>query len=248
MLEREPSSDLVAELQRIALSPIAQGLGFDYDRSIFRPPDSKSALGFEALRCCSGLLVAFTYPDAWPRGGRGERRLGKRAAALTRDAFRDDRGRDAISWATQRYGRVMAAIHRAAHNDFNVAASAEATADADEWLAGLVDDVWPVNNYHDALAFAQHCCAQRRSCPPDASMERWSADARLTATVEMLCIATWPDAGVLEGAFVTWSYGLDITFDSGVLSDWLHVANFWGNLIDPARRQSHDEVITSLTE
>lgn len=113
MLGLRSASFRSADLTRAALTPIAARHGIDYDESAFTAPASDAELGFEALRCCTGLVMAFAYEDAWPDDNRALRKLASTAASIVRDSFHDRAGRDAITWAAVQYGRVMAEPRRA---------------------------------------------------------------------------------------------------------------------------------------
>src|SRR3954449_5905099 len=108
MLRRRSAPFQAADLTRAVLVPIGDRHGIDYDTSAFTAPSTPSDLGFEAVRCCTGLVMAFAYEDAWPAGDRAMRKLGRTAAALVRDSFHDAPGRDAVTWAASRFGQVVA--------------------------------------------------------------------------------------------------------------------------------------------
>jgi hypothetical protein len=208
-------------------------------------PTTEQALTLEALRCCSDLLVAFAYEDAWPASIRSERKLGRKATALIEHAFGDDRGRDAISWAAQRYGNAMAESRRRVAGDEPSRADAlEATVATDEWLAGLVKPAWPVRADHEALAFARRCSQTRSYDPdaPDAPLDLHACADRAEATIEILCLAVWPSASDLEDVYVRWSYSFDLEFDAAILADWEHVSHFWANLINPDLRRPYGDI------
>lgn len=228
---------------RVALSPMAARCGVDYDESASVPPESESATAFEALRACSSLLMAFAYEDAWPGGDRKARKSGKRGAALVRGSFSTDSGRDAISWITQQYGLVLAAMRRrAAQESPERAEPMQATAEVDEWLAGLVEKAWPVEGHDDELGFArQH--NQSRSYDidnPDAMVDLHAHADRVRATVEMLSVAMGPAAEEIIPALTPWTYMFDITFAQALALDWRHVGEHWANLIQPERRSYID--------
>jgi hypothetical protein len=236
MFGRRSASFRAADLTRAALTPIAVRHGIDYDESGFTAPASQEELGFEALRCCSGLVMAFAYDDAWPADDRTLRKLAKQAAGLVRDSFHDDAGRDAIAWAARRYGEVMAELRRAAaEEDPEQADAYRTTADADEHLGGLAARLWPVDADHPAIDFARAVCAHR---PPRASrnadtLEGMGPALRTAATVEALSLATWPSTPDLEAAIMRWTYVLDLQFAAGVLADWQLTGSYWANLIGP---------------
>ena len=217
---------------------MAERVGLDYDMSGFRPAATEEEIGFEALRCGSSLVLAFAYPEAWGTGGRADRKLGRRGARLVQVALHTDDGRDAISWMTQRYATVMAAMRRtAAADDPDRAAAFEATAEGDEWLGSLAARVWPVRGQEAALEFASECARTRLfdSDNPQALIDLRAYAMRTAAVVETLAIAAGRDRAQIEDALVRWSMTLDIEFDAGVLSDWSSAGHYWGNLLRPDR-------------
>jgi hypothetical protein len=172
MLSRRSSSFRPAELRRAVLTPIGERHGIDYDTSTFAAPSSPEELGFEAVRCCTGLVMAFAYEDAWPDEDRALRKLGRKAAALVRDSVHDTPGRDAVTWAASRFGRVMADLRRrAAQAGRDDADAYRATADADERLAGLVAGLWPVDEQHPAIAYARELRPGYEIDNPDALID-----------------------------------------------------------------------------
>lgn len=236
MFGRRSASFRPADLTRSALTPIAERHGIDYDESGFTAPASHEDLGFEALRCCSGLVMAFAYDDAWPTDDRALRKLAKRAAGLVCDSFHDDAGRDAITLAAGRYGEVMAELRRAAADEEPEQADADrATADADERLGGLAARLWPVDSDHPAIAYARAACARSplRASKNADTVEGMGPALRTAATVETLSLATWPSTPDLEAAIIRWTYGLDLQFAAGVLADWQLTGSYWANLVGP---------------
>jgi hypothetical protein len=236
MFGRRSASFRAADLTRAALSPIAVRHGIDYDESGFSAPASDEELGFEAPRCCSGLVMAFAYEDAWPADDRTLRKLAKQAAGLVRDSFHDDAGRDAIAWSASRYGDVMAELRRAtADEDAEQADAYRTTADADEHLGCLAARLWPVDADHPAIDFARGACARR---PPRASrsadtLEGMAPALRTAATVEALSLANvrpTDDRGLqIRGRRPC----LDLEFAAGVLADRQLAGSYWANLIGP---------------
>lgn len=233
------SSPNPAALKRAALTPIADRLGFDYDVSAVTAPASYESLALEAMRCCADLLIAFTYEDAWPREGLKQRRAAKRAARLIQDAVLQPRGRDAISWIAQRYGQGMADVHhRAANKDPARAEDLRATAEMDLWLSGVVAAEWPLQGHDAALAYAEECAGfspVEDLDNPEAIVDLRGQACRTGATVEAICIASWPDAETLDPVFMQWWLG-DLEHWAVLASDWTHVAPYWANLLREERR------------
>jgi hypothetical protein len=234
MLGRRSSSFRPADLRRVVLTPIGERHGIDYDTSTFAAPSRPEELGFEAVRCCTGLVMAFAYEDAWPTDDRAVRKLGRKAAALVRDSVHDTPGRDAVTWAACRFGRVMADLRRrAAQADRDDADAYRDTADADERLAGLAASLWPVDEQHPAIAYARELRPGYEIDSPDALIDLHAYASHTAATVEALSLATWPSTPELESAITCWTYNLDLRFAGAVQSDWTLAASYWGNLIGP---------------
>lgn len=228
---------------RTALAPMAERCGVDYAESAVAVPATESQLAFEALRSCAPLLIAFAYEDAWPSDDRTARKVGKRGASMVRQSFSDDPGRDAISWITRRYGHVLADMRRRAVPEHPERTGAYGeTAEADEWLAGLVSRAWPVVGHDAALSFARdrHESRSYDIDNPDAMVDLRAHAARVAATVEMLSIATWPAADEIIPVLTPWIYMFDLRFAKALLIDWRHVGNHWANLIQPERRSYAD--------
>jgi hypothetical protein len=113
---------------------------------------------------------------------------------VVRVALRTDEGRDAIAWATRRYGEHIAALHRdGALRHPDEAKAYHGAADSDEWLAGLAADVWPVSasRHEDMVAYADRLTEIRMYDPnaTNAPITLRSYADRTAATVEMLSIA-----------------------------------------------------------
>jgi hypothetical protein len=236
VLGRRSSSFRPADLTRAVLTPIGDRHGIDYDSAMFTAPSRPEDLGFEAIRCCTGLVVAFAYEDAWPTDDRATRRLGKKAAALVRDSFHDTPGRDAVAWAACGFGRVMADLRRrAAERGGDDANAYRATAEADERLARLAACIRPVDEQHPAIAYARKLHGSRGYDidNADARIDLHACASRTAATVEALSLATWPSTPELEPAITRWTYNLHVEFAAAVQSDWSLAASYWGNLIGP---------------
>jgi hypothetical protein len=224
------------ELTETALEPIAKGVGINYSLSGYRRPRTDPELGFEALRGCSSLLLAFAYADAWPGAGRAARKRARRAADVVRVALRTDEGRDAIAWATRRYGEHMAALHRdGALSHPDEADAYHGAADSDEWPAGLAARVWPVSasRHEDMVAYTGRLTEIRDPNATNAPITLRSYADRTAATVEMLSIAAACDRAVMEPAFLHWTIAPDLHMNTTVMQDWIWARHHWANLVGP---------------
>lgn len=244
MLRRGFSTDDAAKLQAAALSPVAKAVGLDYFESFFEPPETDEELAFQAMRCGAELMVAFADPDGWIVEGRPLRRLARRGANRLQRALAEDSGRDAISWVTQSYGRVMASARRnsMAEAGPEKQASLAATADMDEWLAELAGALRPVDPGHPAIGYAFEVGGPLPAADPEPAVK--DANDRLVCAIQAICLATWPRAEELAPVFLDWATSYEgLTMRRVVNSDWLHVAAQWTNLLDPSRRRSYREVM-----
>lgn len=242
-----PSQDDVAKLTRHALTPMGEPLGLDYSYAAATRPTTEDEVAFEALRVGAALLVAFCDPPSWGEfNDRKTRKLARRGAADLFSKFSGAQGQAAISWLTQSYGAVLAAQRRAAaaEETGEKAANLEATAETDDWLSAIVGERWPVDS-EGAIKFADEVwwMPEGTSDP-----EPWvvSMSARLSASIEAISVALWPDCRKLQPVFFEWTgVGLESAQQMrGISSDWRHVAPQWANLLQPERR-SYIELMES---
>lgn len=229
---------------------MGEPFGLDYGQAAATRPTTEDEIAFEALRVGAALLVAFCDPPSWGEfRDRRNRKLAQRGAKDLFSKFPGKQGQSAISWMTQSYGAVLAAQRRAAATEEGgeKAESLEATAEVDDWLSAIVAQRWPVDS-GEPIAFADEVWWLPEG-PGDP--ERWvvNAKARLSANIEAITVALWPDSPKLLPVFAEWA-GVSaeaLQQMRGVTSDWQHVAPQWGNLLQPDRL-SYIELMESASD
>lgn len=242
MLDRRPSTDLAAALQRQALTEMGKPYGIDYTETFFRSPTSDEEVGYQALRCGASLLIAFIDPPSWGLfQSRATKKLAKRAAQRLSKTFPKQSGQGAISWLTQRYGRTMSSHRRAAAAaaDPASAATLNRAAAAEESLSDLVAKLWPVDN-EAALTLAASPW-EVLDAAPDAPLAH--ANARMAASIEAICTALWPGSEELYPVLAEWVLGYTgIGVRMMISRDWINTAPQWINLLE-STPDSYGQVI-----
>ena len=124
----------------------------------------------------------------------------------------------------------------------------QATAEVDEWLAGLVSERYPVDQAAALDLARKHNEARFYEVDnPEARVDLQAHAARSDATVEMLAIAAWPNAEQVMSALTPWTYMYDLGFHDALARDWKHVNRHWVNLLQPERR-SYMEIASEETD
>lgn len=152
------------------------------------------------FRCGAQLLLAFTYPDAWPEsapGTGGPKRMLRKAAKNLQAMLDTDYGRDGISWMSQRYATAMAEIWRRAATSAEYAertTQLNARANASEELGRLAELAWPVSGGREVLHFIASAKARRFFDVenPHALIDLHAYTLRAEATAEALALAIGP--------------------------------------------------------
>jgi hypothetical protein len=219
---------------------MARRLGVDYDESFLSPPTTDEALALDTYRCGQSLLMAFTYPDGWPRPPFLDRQHAKRArkaARLVRGALLTERGPNAISYMTQGYAREMAEFWRRAAASSDDEAEAEGLrngAARSDVLGMLAGRLWPVSDPFGALEHIELCARSRTADVdnPDLKFDLRAYFARAEFACGAAALALGDEVdGDAGGLFYKPVAFFDPEFDAGLQADWLFHAGVWHNLM-----------------
>ena len=219
---------------RVALAPISEHLGLDFDASSFSSPASAEARAFEGLRVGVQALYDYTYPDAWSEPG-GSRRDRRRAAKIIADSLATDDGRDAACYMADRVGGTLAALWRA-HAEGGQVEDPDNLRDraaASEGLSSLVRAAWLIEPDDELLTRIRHA-EDARFFDPENPYARFDLRAYVMlvgAVARALALAAGPHFPAVERLVIHPVMSVDITYYAQLPAARNQWALYWMNLL-----------------
>jgi hypothetical protein len=241
------------------LEPLAERLGVSYIGSSVTAPVHEKQRVLDALRCGLRLIVDFTSAGEWQLVHRDDviahdqRQI---AARLFRGALESPAGQEAISAATQGYGRVAAAASRrdAVNGIFAGDDSARlVAADASTKLVDLVGRAIPIRDPHKVLPKVG-AAAHTHFYAPNNGAREMPGHRESAAKARVICDALALTLGAAYQKFVPILIDpileLNLPYASCAMANWTVIGLHWSNLLirDPVAYTDITSAIRRATE